>query len=750
MTETARTVTYIGVAIVLLVVAGFVNRKPAPVTEDSLVGEPLLTSLKSPQDVAGLEIVTAGDAGNTDEFRVVRGASGWTLPLHNNYPADAEKEVAAAAASLIDLKVLSVVSTQPSEHAEYGVVDPEKASPGAEGVGKLVKVLDKSGNNLVRLVVGKQDKQAGDAMDSQQELRFVRVLPQDAVYRVAMPSAKFSTSFADWIETDLLKLDPWDITNVTLKDYTFDVARDPLGRVIKQAYEQLSTMELAFNDKDSKWSLNKLVKFENHKPQPVEMAADEELNSMRLNEMKTALDDLKIVDVRPKPAGMTANLKANKKILDDGEAVGSLMEVGFYPVETIEGQEPEILSSDGEVLVTMKDGVEYTLRFGDVAGIGKKEDADTAKGNEKEKTKGKAKEDDKQGTTLNRFIMVSARFNKDLIPKPELEAVPDAGATSKPVEKPAQGNDQPKADSTKEPEPKTEKNESGTEREAKSKDAAKASDDASKSKDTKAPEPDGDKSAAQSAPYAAETLQFVKFQDDSSDSKKQPASDAGKSGKSADEKSSAAKALASKEDENTKSATDKSAKDDDAAKSAETKDAGSAKGDAQKENAKAPGDTTSGAGEAKTGQSKSDEEKAALDRKRIEKENEQKQKEYDDKIKKGEDKAAELNARFAGWYYVVSEATYLKIHLNRDDVIKKKTDAKKTDAGAADNAGETGAGVDALKIPPLKIDPFQDRGEETKGEAKADGKKVEATNIDAKKDESNKNEEKKGEEQKDQ
>jgi hypothetical protein len=748
MTETARTVTYIGVAVVLLVVAGFVNRKPAPVTEDSLVGEPLLTSLKSPQDVAGLEIVTAGDAGNTDEFRVVRGASGWTLPLHNNYPADAEKEVAAAAASLIDLKVLSVVSTQPSEHAEYGVVDPEKASPGAEGVGKLVKVLDKSGNNLVRLVVGKQDKQAGDAMDSQQELRFVRVLPQDAVYRVAMPPAKFSTSFADWIETDLLKLDPWDITNVTLKDYTFDVARDPLGRVIKQAYEQLSTMELAFNDKDSKWSLNKLVKFENHKPHPVEMAADEELNSTRLNEMKTALDDLKIVDVRPKPAGMTANLKANKKILDDGEAVGSLMEVGFYPVETVEGQEPEILSSDGEVLVTMKDGVEYTLRFGDVAGIGKKEDADAAKGNEKEKTKGKAKEEDKPGTTLNRFIMVSARFNKDLIPKPALEAVPGATATSKPDDKSAQDKDQPQADSAKGPEPKTEKNETDTKPETKSKDAAKVNGDASKSKDTKAPEPDdGDKSASQDAP---DSLQFVKFQDDSSDSKKQPASDADKSGKSVDAKSSAAKAPAPKEDENTKSAADKSAKDDDAAKSAETKDAGDAKGDENKENAKAPGYTKSGAGEAKTGQSKSDEEKAALDRKRIEKENEQKQKEYDDKIKKGEDKAAELNARFAGWYYVVSEATYLKIHLNRDDVIKKKTDAKKTDAGAADNAGETGAGVDALKIPPLKIDPFQDRGEETKGGAKADGKKVEATNIDAKKDESNKNEENKGEEQKDQ
>ena len=697
MTETARTATYIGIAVALLVVAGIVNRKPALETVDSRVGEELYPKLSSPDAVAGLEIVTADDTGGTNKFRVVRGPSGWTLPLHDDYPADAEKEVASAAASLIDLKVLSVVSTLPSEHAVYGVVDPEKASPGAEGVGKLVKVLDKSGNNLVRLVVGKQDKPTGDAMDSQQELRFVRALPQDAVYRVAMPSAKFSTNFADWIETDLLKLDPWDITNVTLKDYTFDVVTDPLGRPVDQSYEQSSTMELAFNDKDSKWSLNKLVKFEDNKPQPIEMAADEELNSVKLNEMKTALDDLKIVDVHPKPAGMSANLKANKTVFNDGEAIGSLRERGFYPILLTKDGDPEILSSDGEVLVTMKDGVEYTLRFGGVAGVGKKEDESDSDAKKQEKTDGKAKEEETPGTTLNRFIMVSARFNKDLIPEPELEAVPGASDAKKPDEK-----GESDANTTKAPEAKTESKVSTAEPDENVKENAKASDDAANKKDDAAPQSKDDDNSA--AADAAESLQFVKLQDDSAP-------------QSADKKNvDSAKAADAKESPAKESQKKSEAKPDDAKEDAAKEDA------AKQDEAKKSDQAGSDAGDAKTDQTKSDQEKAALERKRIEKENERKKKEYDDKITKGEEKATELNARFAGWYYVVSEATYRKIHLNRDDVIKKKTDAKSE--GAAGKTDDADAGGDALKIPPLKIDPFQDRDDSKNEEKNADEKQA--------------------------
>jgi hypothetical protein len=45
---------------------------------------------------------------------------------------------------------------------------------------------------------------------------------------------------------------------------------------------------------------------------------------------------------------------------------------------------------------------------------------------------------------------------------------------------------------------------------------------------------------------------------------------------------------------------------------------------------------------------------------------------FDEKVKAGQQKAKELNARFADWYYVVGEDTYRKIHVGKSDIIKKK------------------------------------------------------------------------------
>ena len=76
---------------------------------------------------------------------------------------------------------------------------------------------------------------------------------------------------------------------------------------------------------------------------------------------------------------------------------------------------------------------------------------------------------------------------------------------------------------------------------------------------------------------------------------------------------------------------------------------------------------------------KPDEKKPAADTKaleaeraRIEKENKRKQEEYDQQIADGKKKVDDLNARFADWYYVISDEVYRKIHLGRDEIVMKK------------------------------------------------------------------------------
>jgi hypothetical protein len=39
---------------------------------------------------------------------------------------------------------------------------------------------------------------------------------------------------------------------------------------------------------------------------------------------------------------------------------------------------------------------------------------------------------------------------------------------------------------------------------------------------------------------------------------------------------------------------------------------------------------------------------------------------------RGADRAARLNARFADWYYVISAASFDKVHLRRKDLVRKK------------------------------------------------------------------------------
>jgi len=56
----------------------------------------------------------------------------------------------------------------------------------------------------------------------------------------------------------------------------------------------------------------------------------------------------------------------------------------------------------------------------------------------------------------------------------------------------------------------------------------------------------------------------------------------------------------------------------------------------------------------------------------VERENRRKQEEYDEKVKAAQKRVKELNARFADWYYVVSDAEYAKIHLALDGVVQKK------------------------------------------------------------------------------
>jgi len=382
----------------------------------------LFPELSDAAKAASLEIVSYDDELSTlHPFKVMQSGGVWVLPAHQNYPADAREHLAAAATSLVDLKMLDVVSRSPGDHETYGVIepDPEKIKPGMTGVGQLVEIRDASGNKLARLVVGKEDKRrSGEGADGP-PLRFVRKAGQDPIYRVQIDTSKFTTKFGDWIEKDLLKLSPWDVRRLQLEDYKL-VAVESNGRVGVQQ-DRESKIDIAYDDKQAKWSLVRLESFAGGRDAKEETLAEgEELASEKLNDLKNALADLKIIDVARKPAGLSAELKAAESFTNDREAVTSMQQRGFLPLKS-----GEILSTDGETIVGMKDGVEYVLRFGaatTVAAEGGQDDA---------KKPGADSGKDDGGDASGRYLLVMARFNESLLEKPQLEPLPEVPGAAK-------------------------------------------------------------------------------------------------------------------------------------------------------------------------------------------------------------------------------------------------------------------------------------------------------------------------------
>ncbi|MHC4650230.1 MAG: DUF4340 domain-containing protein [Planctomycetota bacterium] len=374
MSEYAKTLIYVVVAAAFLSLA-WVARPTVPgrtVVDDA--GELFFKDFTDPLEAASLEIIGLDEATGTPRgFKVDRHDGVWSIPSHENYPADAENRFAEAAAALLDLAKGITASDLPSDHELYGVVDPTGAGPGAVGVGTRVMIDSTDARRLADLIIGKAVK------DSESQ-RYARVPGQDRVYLCGVDTEKFSTRFEDWIEKDLLQLSSADITGVVVRDYSIDELG---GRLI-----QGEGLQLTFDNEAFEWSLEGL-------------GEDEELDATKLNDMRRALDQLEIVDVHRKPAGLGSELRAEDALQLNAEAVNSLRSRGFYI------HQGRLLSNQGETIVQTTSGVQYTLRFGEIV-----------------VTQGGGDETE-GGDGTGRYLFVTAEFDPNGIPQPELVELPD-------------------------------------------------------------------------------------------------------------------------------------------------------------------------------------------------------------------------------------------------------------------------------------------------------------------------------------
>lgn len=667
MTENAKTITFVVIGLAAVALGLLTRPSSAELDEQSLVGQVLTKKFNSADDAKRLKIVRFNeDTATLREFEVAERDGLWTIPSKDGYPADAARQMAEAATSLMDRKVLAVASMSAGDHEEFGVIDPQspKLEVGQKGVGTHVTMYDVHNEPLADLVVGKEVKGA-------EGQRYVREAGRDIVYVIEIDPAKLSTNFDDWIEKDLLKLNSWDLQQVQIKDYSAELVPVMTQQGLRFHLEgdMRSDLTLAYNDSDSKWAALQLRRFDKSTGayEDFTLAEDEELNAESLNGLKTALDDLKIVDVVRKPPGLSNDLKAGADFMKNEEALRSLVEKGFTPTQASDGSgAEEIISSDGEVIATMKNGTEYVLRFGNLTNVGAADKAgEAAKEENADMNASKSTDGD-----VHRYLFVMARFNESAVKKPQLETLPEVPAAA------AAGSS--------------------------STDAANATN----------PAPAGETATQQPADAAADGAAEAASESPAAE----PPAEADADAAASDASAGGDQPAATEEEEEEEESAD-AAQASDAPATPATSDAPSAPADAPSDASPAesnndqPADATAGAAAAaETGQpaasnaetTESDKtkelEKLVADRKRIEQENKRKEDDYQQLLEKGRENVKELNLRFGDWYFVVADDVFKKIRLSRESVTRKK-EAKADAAGA--NAAPGGVAAPGGAIPGL-------------------------------------------------
>ena len=369
MGEMRKTAWMAGAALVLGVLA-FVTA-PHQKMPDAFFdqGETFFPDFTDPNGATTLEVVDWDeDRGGAVPFKVTFQNGRWTIPSHYDYPADGKDRLAKTAASLIGITKDDFRTDNAADYEACGVVDPlDAAYTGSGGRGKRITIKGENGVVLADLIIGK-------AFAGREGFRLVRVPDEKRVYGSRL-SVDVSTTFKDWIESDLMLIDKDEIDRLTLKDYSID---ESSGRLDIRDEVTLS------KDGDA-WQMARVP-------------AGKETDSYKVGTLLRTIDELSIEDVRPKPEGLTASLSRSSDGVSITQSdVLSLQSRGFYF-----SRDGRLVSNEGEVLARTADGVTYTLRFGEVA-VG----TEAARAGADNKPAGE-----------NRYLMISASFEPALFPEP--------------------------------------------------------------------------------------------------------------------------------------------------------------------------------------------------------------------------------------------------------------------------------------------------------------------------------------------
>jgi hypothetical protein len=329
MSETIKTLAFIAIAASLAILASVVEPESATPKLMSDQGEEFYPKFRDPQAVKTIEVIDYDESTATARpFQVEQQKGRWVLSSNNNYPVDVGDRLVKTAGALIDLKKDLVKSDSVQDHAKYGVVDPlDQKTAGLTGRGKRVTLRDVRKDVVADFIMGRP-------VEEKPGYRYVRVPGEKRVYAVKT-DADPSTKFSDWVNSGIARIPVSVMKRVQIVSYQIDEAAGTLGNVD----------QVVLTREGDAWK----------------MAGADRLNLGSIQTMGRALENLKIVDARPKPDALAKSLRSGQLEITM-EAALSLRQKGFFV--TPNGR---LMANEGEMSVETANGVVYQLRFGEVA-----------------------------------------------------------------------------------------------------------------------------------------------------------------------------------------------------------------------------------------------------------------------------------------------------------------------------------------------------------------------------------------------
>ncbi len=383
--KTSTTILLVLIALVLGVAALFAVPPEIEPEAFSDQGEIFFPDFNDPLVCKELELFEPDPETATVKCFNIRFDRGlWRIPSHHGYPADAKDRMANAAASLIGLKMDKVCSIRVEDRTKFGVEDPRDDAATMEGRGKCIVLKDGSGRTLAEAIVG-------HSVEGRRDWAYIRKPDSKRIYAVNLKASKespggellnaISSTFNEWIDTDLLHMERNSVKKAVFHNYSVDEETRSIDE------EEVLTLT---KNKDEKWTLP-------------DLGDDEQIKEDTIRTFTNSLDSLLIAGVRPTPEPLSQLSLASKGFFLNGEG--------------------QLFGNKGHIEISCNDGVNYFLFFGEILfGTGESITAGM------EKKPGKEEMSEKETVTVeNRYLFVRVGIDPDL-ENEAAAAQEDAGA----------------------------------------------------------------------------------------------------------------------------------------------------------------------------------------------------------------------------------------------------------------------------------------------------------------------------------